>query len=715
MNGDSTTAAAPGAATATTPPMRNYSAFDAQLTHRALNMRLFWRLLKWAKPYRATLMVSAFLIIIGSAFSTLTPVLQNRIIVDEILQPGAAASGAAIQSALMDTAPVAEPAASPAGNEGVEEAAAEADELPHYGLLTLLNWLTNTLALGPLEVAVGMYVLMFVCQTLIGVVQQLLLTSGALKTLRDLRIDLFASLERKPASFYDHVAVGRVMTRVTNDVENLFDLLVGFVGRAGILCPFFLSLAIMLDYSFFLTSIGLVMIPITAASTFLFRYLMRKTFRLIRDSVSALNQYMQEDLIGIEVVQISGREDANCAEYRRLNRVNRDYEYRAINYEVMFETFNMNLASIASVCLLWFGGGEVVQQAISLGVLLLFNQYLTMMVMPIESVGRFFNTLFRAMASGERIFQALDWDERLHEPDNPVRLPARLRGEVEFRNTRFAYAGGEDVLHDVSFRIAAGEKLAIVGPTGSGKSTIIRLLARFYDFDDGMIFLDGVDVNQIASSDLRKRVGVVLQDFHIFSGTVEENISLNNPEITTERVRWAAKMVHADHFIQELPNGYETELAERGHNLSQGQQQLLAFARVLASDPEILVLDEATSSIDTGTELIIQEALHKLTAGRTSIIIAHRLQTIQECDRVLVLHHGEVKELGTHDELLALRGIYYTLNELQFQDSKVAAELAGETGARERGSRWVDANESDDDEVPFPQTDLGGTPPTMRG
>ena len=695
--------------------MRNYSAFDAQLTHRALNMRLFWRLLKWAKPYRATLVISAFLIIICSAFSTLTPVLQNRIIVDEILQPGAAASGAAIQGVLMDTALVAEPAASPADNEGMEEAAAEADELPHYGLLTLLNWLTNTLALGPLEVAVGMYVLMFVCQTLIGVVQQLLLTSGALKTLRDLRIDLFASLERKPASFYDHVAVGRVMTRVTNDVENLFDLLVGFVGRAGILCPFFLSLAIMLDYSFFLTSIGLVMIPITAASTFLFRYLMRKTFRLIRDSVSALNQYMQEDLIGIEVVQISGREDANCAEYRRLNRINRDYEYRAINYEVMFETFNMNLASIASVCLLWFGGGEVVQQAISLGMLLLFNQYLTMMVMPIESVGRFFNTLFRAMASGERIFQALDWDERLHEPDNPVRLPARLRGEVEFRNTRFAYAGGEDVLHDVSFRIAAGEKLAIVGPTGSGKSTIIRLLARFYDFDDGMIFLDGVDVNQIASSDLCKRVGVVLQDFHIFSGTVEENISLNNPEITTERVRWAAKMVHADHFIQELPNGYETELAERGHNLSQGQQQLLAFARVLASDPEILVLDEATSSIDTGTELIIQEALHKLTAGRTSIIIAHRLQTIQECDRVLVLHHGEVKELGTHDELLALRGIYYTLNELQFQDSKVAAELAGETGARERGSRWVDANENDDDEVPFPQTDLGGTPPAMRG
>ena len=274
----------------------------------------------------------------------------------------------------------------------------------------------------------------------------------------------------------------------------------------------------------------------------------------------------------------------------------------------------------------------------------------------------------RAMASAERIFQALDWHEQIREPKTPVRLPGRVKGKLEFRNLTFGYDDNQPVLKDVSFNVKPGEKLAIVGPTGSGKSTLIRLLGRFYDFSDDRIFLDGHDLNSIHSTEVRRRIGVVMQDFHIFSGSILENIVLGNQSITRAAAISAAKSVNAHEFIEALPDGYDTELVERGQNLSQGQRQLLAFARVLASDPEILILDEATASIDTETEQLIQEALEHLMQGRTSILIAHRLQTIETADRVLVLKDGKVKELGTHQELMALRGVYYTLTQLQFQD-----------------------------------------------
>jgi len=611
---------------------RDYSMFDAELSGAVLNLSLLRRLLHWMKPYRLQLTGSAALVLLASLLQVLLPVVISLVVIDHIIR-------------------------------GETQSAA-----PDLGMLDATAWLAQTFAMPPLLAACLLYAVLQIGWAVAGHAHRLTLISSVVNGLRDLRLDLFRHLETRPSSFYDRVAVGRVMTRVTNDIEALYELLRGLGSLIGEFIPFFVALGIMLAIDVRLTLMLLLALPVMGAVTFYFRRVTRKLFRLVRMSLSALNQNMQENLAGLQVVQLSQRQQHNLERYTRINEENRDYELKTMRFETLYGAFNDSISHIALGAIIWFGGGAVVQDQMSLGGVILFTRFIDMLFSPIVVLGEQTNILFRAMASGERIFQALDWDEKIHEPAQPVALPARLKGEVSFRGLSFGYDAHVQVLKDVTFTIQPGEKLAIVGPTGSGKSTLIRLLGRFYDFDDGQIFLDGIDLNRIHSHDLRSRIGVVLQDFHIFSGSIYDNIALGDPRISRDKAVEAARRVNAHGFISALPRGYDTELSERGQNLSQGQRQLLAFARVLAADPEILVLDEATANIDTETELLIQDALRQLTAGRTSIIIAHRLQTIQEADRVLVLHNGRVEEIGTHEELLARKGLYYTLHSLQFQE-----------------------------------------------
>jgi ATP-binding cassette subfamily B multidrug efflux pump len=614
------------------PRQRDHSLFEAELSGNVLNLSLLRRVLGWLVPYRFSLIVSSILVLAASLATVMMEVVISRVLVDYVI--------VGEQDSMM----------------------------PDFGLIELTDSLSVVTGLPTLWIAGVLFFAFMTIAALLGHWHRLTLVSAIVKALRDLRQDLFAHLETRPSSFYDRVPVGRVMTRVTNDIEALYEMLRGLGSLVGEFVPFFVALIIMLSTSVKLTLILLALVPLVGIATFFFRRATREIFRRVRNSVSSLNQYLQENLSGMTVVQLSERQQRNRAAYTEINRENLEQEYRSIRLTTYYGAFNDSLASVGLGIIVYYGAGAVVQDEMSLGAVILFTRFMNMLFTPVVLLGEQLNVLFRAMASGERIFQALDWDEQIREPIVPRTLPGRLEGNIRFDRVNFAYEPGRPILKDVSLEIRAGEKLAIVGPTGSGKSTLIRLLGRFYDFDHGMIFIDNIDLQDIRSQDVRRRIGVVLQDFHIFSGSILDNITLGDPSITRERAIDAATTVNAHGFISQIDGGYDALLAERGANLSQGQRQLLAFARVLAANPEILVLDEATASIDTETELLIQDALQKLMEGRTSILIAHRLQTIQEADRVLVLVDGEVKEFGTHDDLIRAGGVYATLHALQFQD-----------------------------------------------
>ena len=486
----------------------------------------------------------------------------------------------------------------------------------------------------------------------------------------DLRVQVYTHMQTLSSTFFDRNPVGRLVTRVTTDVETLAEIFSsGVVTLLGDSVKLIGIVVLLFWMDARLAALTVTVLPLLGIVAFFFRFRIRDAFRLVRARVARLNAYLAESLGGITVVQLFQRERANEREFEEINRAHREADLASVGYDSVFSSIIELAGSLALALILWYGGGRVLLGAITFGTLVAFLEYAQKFFGPIKELGGYYSVMQSAMASSERIFSLLDMTPDIVSPDRPRRLPAHhtgRTGEVEFDDVHFAYPEGPPVLRGLSFRARPGERVALVGSTGAGKSTIVRLLLRLYDPQSGAVRIDGVDVRDIDLAELRRRVGVVLQDHVLFSGTVAEAIGLGDESISRERIEAAARAVRADGFISALPRGYDSEVRERGSNFSMGQRQLLSFARALAFDPPVLVLDEATASVDSRTEMEIQSALHALMEGRTSLVIAHRLSTIQESDRILVLHHGEVREQGTHAELLGRDGIYRMLHRLQF-------------------------------------------------
>jgi len=497
------------------------------------------------------------------------------------------------------------------------------------------------------------------------------------RVMHDLRMRVFTHMQSLSLSFFSRNPVGRLMTRVTTDVSALNEMLSsGVVAIIGDVITLTAAVAVMLTLDWRLTLASFAVVPPMMWGTRIFRKVSRQIYRVTRAKIARLNAYLSENLAGMKVVQLFRRERENRRRFDEYGRDLYQTHLRATFYSAIFFPFVDVMRATTVALVVWYGGGRVVQNAIPLGTLVAFIAYTDLFFQPLRELAEKYNILQSAMAAAEKIFGVLD--EKAEVVDPPVPEPmSDIRGDVDFRNVTFGYEPGQEVLHDISFSVRPGEMIALVGPTGSGKTSIVNLLCRFWDVRNGSVVVDGHDVRNVAQSDLRKRIAIVLQDVFLFTGTVAENIAMGDRGMPRATIEAAARAVHADPFIRSLPAGYDGRVSERGSTFSAGQRQLIAFARAMAADPRIIILDEATSNIDTETELLIQDAMRKLLAGRTSVVIAHRLSTIHRADRILVLHHGRIVEMGTHAELLARKGVYARLHELQFEDREPVAAAAG--------------------------------------
>jgi ATP-binding cassette subfamily B protein len=514
-------------------------------------------------------------------------------------------------------------------------------------------------------------------------VQTWILQMTGQRIMYDMRMEIYEHLHRLDLKFFDKNPVGRLMTRVTSDVDVLNDMFTaGVVSIFGDVFTLAGIMIVLVTMDWRLALITFSVLPLIVLVTQWFRRNVRELYRVVRVRIARINAFLQEHITGMATVQLFRREPRSFARFDEINREHRNANVESIFYYAVFYPAIEIIGALASALIIWFGGLWTLQNTLTVGSLVAFLLYSQRFFRPISDMSEKFNVLQAAMASSERIFKLLDTPATIVSPMPPGATRRRqgyggqadhgprATGHIVFDHVWFAYNDEDYVLKDVTFEVRPGERVGIVGATGAGKSTIINLLLRFYDVSRGRITIDGIDLREIPLGDLRRLFSLVLQDVHLFSGTIADNIRLGNAEISDEQVGAAAAAVHANTFIERLPGGYASPVAERGATLSVGQKQLLSFARALAFDPRILVLDEATSSVDTETELLIRDALHVLMAGRTTIAIAHRLSTIQDMDQILVLHKGELRESGSHQQLLARRGLYFKLYQLQYKDQE---------------------------------------------